>query len=463
MGVSTVTAARILAGQQDKAFGEESELSFEQFPATALAKTYTFDLQTAESAGAMSAIMTGLKTRGASVALDQVPTRGQCQEAMTHHEPTLLEEAKDAGLAAGLVTTMRLTHAVPAATYAHVSDPDWEIDWRVPPQAKAQGCKDIARQLAEFDHLGGLDVVLGGGRAAFTGVDQEDPRDKKLHGLRADGRDLIAEWLTRNPGGDYVWSASALAGVQWKSFRGRLLGLFARDNLAYEADRLETGDDEPSLTEMTTAAIKALQRNTRGYVLVVDAGGIDRGHHAGNAYRALTDTVELARAVQAAQAATNVKDTLIVVTADHSHTLTLGGYPKRGNPILGLARGLDDAPLLDDQNQPYATLAYGNGPGVSQPPKEAPVLSDAVAKAADFRQPAGVPLPAGTHGGEDVPVYARGPGSQWVHGVLDQHALYWIMHAALGLPNAPDLRKAPSRLPKPPKLWPFGKKAAPAA
>src|SRR5262249_30226921 len=113
MGVSTVTAARILAGQQGGGDGEENVLSFEAFPATALIKTYNTDRQNPESAGSMTAIIGGVKTRGASVGVDQVPLQGQCAEAGGHWVKSLLEQAKDAGYAAGLVANMRVTHAVP--------------------------------------------------------------------------------------------------------------------------------------------------------------------------------------------------------------------------------------------------------------------------------------------------------------------------------------------------------------
>lgn len=87
------------------------------------------------------------------------------------------------------------------------------------------------------------------------------------------------------------------------------------------------------------------------------AGGrIDHAHHNNNAIRALSETVAMAEAVQTAVNMTSSKDTLIVVTADHSHVFTVNGYPKRGNPILGIA-GTSDV-----DNMPYTTLLYTNGP-----------------------------------------------------------------------------------------------------
>lgn len=441
MGLSTVTAARILQGQMrdPPGPGEENLLAFESFPATALVKTYNVDQQTPEAAGATTAVLSGLKTRAAAVGLDQVPLRGQCREAFGHEAASLVEQAKDAGLSVGVVSTARITNAVPAAAYAHVSDRDWETDSRMPPDAIAQGCVDIARQLVEFDHHGAIDVAFGGGRLAFLPPSRHDPQDPGRAGVRRDGKDLIAGWLARNPHGRYVWSGGQLKGLDWKSVSGPVLGLFAPDNMSFEADRREAADDQPTLSQMTAAAIAGLARNPKGYVLVVSAGGIDRAHHAGNAARALIDTIELSNAVAKAAELTKASDTLILVTADHGHTLTLGGYAKRGDPILGLAHDEVGAPLLDGQGRPYTTLAYANGPGPRD--GETPP-ADAATASIDYRQAAAVPMTAESHSGEDVPLYARGPGAQWVHGAIEQHTIYWIMLSALdGL--APKAAQAP--------------------
>jgi alkaline phosphatase len=97
---------------------------------------------------------------------------------------------------------------------------------------------------------------------------------------------------------------------------------------------------------------------------MVEGGLIDHAHHVGNAYRALTDTIELSDAVRAAVTMTDARDTLILVTADHSHVLTISGYPARGNPILGLVKAPGaTGPTLDSNRQPYATLSYATGPG----------------------------------------------------------------------------------------------------
>lgn len=451
MGIATVTAAHILQGQLRGGTGEENLLSFERFPSTALSKTYTTDLQTSESAGTMSAMMTGVKTRGGSIAVDQVPERGQCRDVTGHESVTLLERAEDAGMATGVVSTARITHATPAATYAHVAERDWEADVNIPAARAAEGCRDIARQLAEFSHGDGIDVVLGGGRRFFMTDAQSDPEDATRMGTRKDGRDLLRAWQMRYPAGTYVWNTAQFDAIDWAR-SGPVLGLFEPDHMEYDADRARDIAGEPSLTQMTRAAITSLRRNERGFFLMVEAGRIDHGHHAGNAYRALTDAVELSNAVQAAVDMTTDDDTLIIVTADHSHTFGMVGYPGRGNPIFGLVRDENGRLATDALGLPYTTLAYANGPGYpgasaeqAEGPKRFPHAARGVKGVSqgrprlnavatddpDYLQESAVPMGAESHGGEDVAIFARGPGSQWVHGVLEQHTIYWLMQAVL--------------------------------
>ena len=121
-----------------------------------------------------------------------------------------------------------------------------------------------------------------------------------------------------------------------------LLGLFSVSHMAFEHDRGADPAGEPSLTAMTVMALEILSRNRKGFVLMVEGGRIDHAHHAGNAYRALVDTVEFARAVEAALARVDRRETLVLVTSDHGHVLTMSGYPVRGNPILGKVISRDE-------------------------------------------------------------------------------------------------------------------------
>jgi alkaline phosphatase len=183
---------------------------------------------------------------------------------------------------------------------------------------------------------------------------------------------------------------------------------------------------------MTTKAIAMLSKNRKGYVLMVEAGRIDHAHHGGNARRALQDTVALNQALKAAMDSVDLKDTLIVVTSDHSHTFTMSGYPERGNPILGVVSSPIGTPTLAKDGKAYTTLGYANGPGaVTTTERPDPAKEDT--GALNYRQQSLVGLSSETHGGDDVVARAAGPKAYLFKGTIEQNTIFHIMRAALGL------------------------------
>jgi len=451
MSLTTVAAARIFEGQSRGQPGEENSLSFETLPYTALSKTYNTDSQTPDSAGTMTAMITGVKTRMGMLSVGQSAARGDCAASLQAPLASALELAEAAGLATGVVTTTRLTHATPGATYAHVPERNWETDSDLSAEATAAGCRDIARQFAEFALGDGIEVAMGGGRSHFLAAGESDPEYPEFPGDRLDGRDLTAEWQQRYPEGRYVWNARQLAALDLAN-TPRLFGLFEPDHMNYEHDRPRDRAGEPSLAEMTRAAITVLRRNPNGFFLMVEGGRIDHAHHSGNAFRALTDTVAFSDAVRVATELTSDADTLVIVTADHSHTMSFVGYPQRGNPILGKvigASGEDETPGLarDKLGLPFTTLSYANGPGYAgasnqQPegPKKFPHLLSSADTAhgrpdlnhvdtehPDYMQEAMVPASSETHGGDDVGIWARGPGAAAVRGTVEQNTIFHFL------------------------------------
>ena len=420
MGVSTVTAARILDGQNKGLAGEENLLAFEHFPHLALVKTYNVDAQVSDSAGTMTALVTGRRARAGVLSVGSEAARGDCAASKEHELVTLLEEAEQRGYRTGVVSTARITHATPAAAYAHSPDRNWELPGSVP-EADRSLCSDIARQLVEFPHGDGVDVVFGGGRAMFLAIEGPDPEDETTTGRRRDGRNLAAEWVA---GGEDRRLVFDQTGFDELPAAGQVLGLFEASHMEFEADRGNDAGGEPSLADMTAYAINNLASGP-GFFLVVEGGRIDHAHHAGNAYRALVDTIAFSEAVAVAVEMTDPNETLIVVTADHSHTLTIAGYSARGNPILGYAAGEDGRALRDAAGVAYTTLGYANGPGARRPETELDPTDP------DYRQRATHPMLSETHAGEDVPAYATGPGADGVGGVMDQHELHAVMRAAL--------------------------------
>jgi alkaline phosphatase len=183
---------------------------------------------------------------------------------------------------------------------------------------------------------------------------------------------------------------------------------------------------------MTAQAIARLNRDPDGFYLLVEGGRIDHGHHAGQAGYALEEAVEFARAIEYAIANTDPEETLIMVTADHSHVFTIAGYPRRGNDILGLVVPPEgemanaDEPLAASDGKPYTTLGYANGPGAIAGERPRPDTG------VSARQQATVPLGSETHAGEDVALYAQGPGADEVRGVIEQNVIYDLIRSAFG-------------------------------
>jgi alkaline phosphatase len=458
MGVSTLTAARILEGQRKGMLGEENRLSFEEFPFTGFAKTYNVDAQTPDSAGTMTAMMSGIKTDAGVLGVDADIIRGECASTAGNEMTTALELAEIAGKATGIISTARITHATPAATYAKSAERNWEDNSDMPDDAT--GCEDIASQLVNFEanlearmagvDVDGIDVVMGGGRrhflpkdAAFNSIDAVSEKE----GDRSDGRDLTAEWQATYLDGDYIIDQAGFDAINPETTT-RLFGLFNESHMQYEADRANDIAGEPSLSEMTSKAIDILDNNEKGFFLTVESGRIDHAHHAGNAYNALNDTIEFAEAVQMAIDSTNPEDTLILVTADHSHVFTIAGYPKRGNPILGKVIGVGETEVsLAKDGMPYTTLGYTNGRGYQNLGAETDAdvgygvdiaagrvdLSSVDTTTAGFHQEALVPLSSETHAGEDVAIFASGPGAHLVTGTNEQSLIFHIMNYAAGL------------------------------
>nr|WP_298931556.1 alkaline phosphatase [uncultured Erythrobacter sp.] len=422
MGISTITAARIYEGQKRGETGEENLLSFEKFENVALVKTYNVDAQVPDSAGTATAMHSGQKTNIGLLGVGPDTERGKCATGLANQLPLLGEEAKAKGLALGIVSTARITHATPASVYARSADRNWEADAAIPEEERGKGCKDIAKQLIEAD----WDVALGGGLGAFYGESADDTGRR----LDADAN-LPADWAART-GGTFVRSAGALNEAPMDK---PVLGIFSPSHMTYMAERLDgKGEGEPTLTDMTVQALARLKSDPNGYYLMVESGRIDHGHHAGRAGWALEETVEFARAIQYAIDNTDPEETLIMVTADHSHVFTIAGYPRRGNDILGLVVAPESggeevanaAKALD--GKPYTTLGYANGPGSIANMAERPVPETGI----NAQQQSTIPTGGETHAGEDVALYATGPGSDEARGVLEQNKIYDIIRKAFG-------------------------------
>jgi alkaline phosphatase len=370
---------------------------------------------------------TGVKTRIGYINFTADQTDQDCGTPAKWPR-TFAEMAKSQGMGVGVVTTTRITHATPAAVFAHVPNRNWEgADRAFPAADRAKGCKDIASQLVDVSAAGGIDVALAGGTNQFLPTASGGRRD--------DGLDLIAAWKARTPQGQFVGDAGGLRGLDART-KGPVLGLFNKDHMTFEADRDKA--KEPSLSEMTTFALAKLERTSpKGFYLMVEGGRIDHAHHASNPYRALSETQQFAQAVETVLKTVNLDETLVLVTADHSHTLSMAGYPVRGNDILGYIKSPrygegggnvnKDGFAADDRGRPMTTLSYANGPYVAPPLSRELVPNDP-----NYLSDKTYGTGSESHGGEDVALYATGSRAHLVGGVIEQNVIFHVMAEALG-------------------------------
>ena len=432
MGPTTVTASRIYK------YGEAGQLTMESLKRTARIKTYSLDGQTTDSAPSMAAYMTGVKMRNEVISMSpetvardsankSYPSGADstCPAGNGTAVTTLLELAKKAGKSVGAVTTTTVTHATPAATYAHICNRNGE---------NAIAAQAVPGGAGYNSALGtGLDVLLGGGTDHFLPT--------SLGGKRTDGRDLTAELKAQ--GYTYVNSGTAFKAVDTAATT-KLVGLFNKSLLNYELDRAKTANaiDEPSLADMTEKAVKLLQKNGKGYFLMVEGGRIDHALHNTNAKRALEDTIAFDDAIKRALTLVDLKNTLIVVTADHDHTMTINGYSHKGNNILGKVTDvkkttIQKPPVLATAGDslPYTALVFGNG-AVRNTTRSDLTSTDTTAD--DYYQEVGVKLGAAgaypeTHGGGDVMLFSSGAGNAGFKGTLDNTKVFGLVKSAMGL------------------------------
>lgn len=432
MGIPTMTAARIYK------VGEDGDLTVDTLTETAFIRTYSNDAQVTDSAPSMAAYMTGVKMNNAVISMSQDTkaidptnnnTTNNCEVNGPNGTPvnSILELAEAGGRSTGVVTTTRVTHATPAATYAHICHRNLED--HIAAQA-VPGGTGYNSKLGD-----GMEVIFGGGRRQFL--------PNTAGGHRVDGRDLTAEFQAK--GYNYVSDKASFDSLPANT--SKVVGLFTGSHMSYELDR--NPSLEPSLAEMTTKAMDILTKNQKGYFLMVEGGRIDHALHGTNAKRALQDTVAFDQAIKAAldkarQTDPTLKNTLIVVTADHDHTMTLNGYAKRTGPttssnagILGLVKNYVTGALeLDGHGMPYTILGFGNGENrVPGDRNTVAALDEVITSSNDYHQEAAIRKPPGseTHGGTDVFLGAEGAGADQFHGFMTNTEIFALLRTATGL------------------------------
>jgi len=472
MTVANRTAARILSQgiKEGKYLGH---LSFDDFPYTALIGTSSVDSIATDSANSMSAYTTGHKSSVNALGvyasrsidpLDQpkVETIGELTKRLTRK-------------AVGVVTDAEVEDATPAGMFAHT-------------RHRREYLTIVDQFLAS-----GVDLLMGGGSVSF--LPKSAPltiplRPEDAFKRRTDERNVINEFAER--GYTVVRNAAELKAAAEQKQTRKVLGLFHEGNLDGALDRhvLHQGTekqfpDQPDLTQMTRDAINVLSRDPDGFVLMVEAGQIDKFSHRLDGERSVYDTIMLSNAVKvAADWAANRDDTLIIVTPDHTHPMSLVGdinentvsddgresvstYAKAKYPTY---------PKPDDEGYPQTVLAsrhlnivYGSHPDYYETylPKLNGAFEPTVCTKKDPKDDSRCltysanpkyehegraqlregNLPrsesSGVHAVDDGVLSATGPGADAFHGFMDNTEVFKAMVQALGIGWDPNRKQQP--------------------
>merc|ERR1719397_489762 len=362
---------------------------------------------------------------------------------------TILDWAQDVGMKTGFVTTTRMSRATPAALYSRTVCRFWEceqeiendiLDGKVSREDyEKYHPKDITAQLVESQAGKNIDIMLGGGRASWLPKNDSETRwDYDTYDWdcnRLDRRNLIEEWKGNHTGGRYVKNRDEL--MELKYSEDSVLGIFSNSYVYWDNEVNET-NNIPRLVDMATQAVKFLQHKSgpEGYFVMIEAGRIDAAHHNGEATKALSETLAFDKAIEEVMKLVDTEDTLVIVTADHAHTLSIGGYTGRFHDISGVVTDPNGYENDAADGESLSILSYGNGPGFKKLNTSGagdwtnidrfPLGRD---EAADYSylQPSGQPIKSETHGGDDVGIWAVGPMSHLFHGVHEQSYIAHVM------------------------------------
>jgi alkaline phosphatase len=392
---SKLTAARLYDG------GADRRLALESLPNVALLSTHAADFAVPDAASAAGALACGEKLNHRALGLDPSGKR------LT----TLLEQARAKGRALGLVTDGSLTDPTPAAFYAHAAD--------------SREREGLAAQLATL----APEVILGGGGGDFL---------PELKGGRRRGpRDITLEMTQR----DYTLlrSSADLQAVQtWLG--PKLLGLFNADALIFR-DQLDAQSVQPSLAEMVRRAIEVLQRKTGGYLLVVDAGLVERASQKNESERALQQLIELDRAVAVALQYAGAKTLVIAAGGQSTGGMALNGYPLRrdwGVSLLGVnAAGFPSISWSTGPNGPTPAASPAQNPDANATALAAPTPGGEVGSKAKNGNSKSNNSPAASYASyaanvaDDAVAAGFGPGSERLRGFVDNTFIFELINGQL--------------------------------
>ena len=288
MGPSQVTIAQYYS---ELVLGEElNMLRLCNEGSLGMMTTHAADVLVTDSAAAGTALATGVKTRNKVLG----------QSISGHTVANVTEKAQKLGKKVGLVTNTFICDATPASFSANH-------------YYRKKYTDIIQEQLLETQ----AEVYFGGGLAYVVPASTEGSK-------RADKRNLLKE--AQEAGYTVVQNAAELAEID-SAKTTKLLGLFAKEYMAYEIDRETT--EEPSLAEMTRKAIEILSQGEQGFFLMVEGGKIDKACHNSDAAATVREVLMFDEAVGIGmEYANSHQNTLVIWTADHETGGMFMGYYK---------------------------------------------------------------------------------------------------------------------------------------
>ena len=382
-----------------------------------------------DSASAATAWASGVKTYNAAIGVD---THGAIV-------PTMMEQAKTAGMRTGNVTTSEITDATPAAQFAHAALRGCQGPTYTPESCETidgQPYLPIAQQIARNNVA---DVILGGGNARFTAEDQAV--------MQSNGYTVLGAL------GSKVATKAELAGVSGTN--QRVIGLFNTGNLTVEVNKAKSFPtpavlEEPSLPEMTGKALELLSQSKdarrNGFFLQVEGAMIDKRSHANDAAQTIGEVLAFDDAVKVAyEFAKRDRNTLVIVTADHEcagfNIIGKGSYTNAEAitpPGNQSGTSSTQTPVRSSSGALDPTRSTGpvNGSGSGDPANFAPATfrtADDPEGVVDGDPEASLWLTylSGNHTGADVPLYAYGPRAERFAGRSDNTDLYDKMTQSL--------------------------------
>lgn len=444
LSVGHRTAARILSkGVTNGMYN--APLAMDDMPHMALLGTSSVDTIAADSANTASAYMTGHKSSVNALGVYADRTKASQDDPKQETIAEIIRRKTD--MAVGVVSDAEIEDATPASVVSHT-----------------RRRNDKADIVGMFYNVK-PEVILGGGSAYF--LPKETPGSK-----RKDSINYIQKF--GDAGYQLVTDRTALSQVVTGQTPDRLLGLFHTGNMDGWVDRhqwkgntVKKFPNQPDLTESFDAAVKVLEKNDKGFFLMLEAGLVDKYSHPLDWTRSVGDTIAFDKVVERAKAyCEKHPDTLLIVTGDHTHSISVAGTVDDNKPGKDMREKVGvyadagypnyedkDKDGFPDNFQPSKRLAvffgahpdyyetYRSFPDATFTPAVKDEKGNYVANA-QYKDVEGAHfvegnLPRnesqGVHTVDDLVVTAQGPNADKIRGFMNSTEVFRVMAEALAL------------------------------